>query len=48
MQSRNLLAIILVAIILALMVPLSENTWRSTKAFTYDNLIFMDASYGRQ
>ncbi len=48
MQPRNLLAILLVAIILALMVPLSENNWRSAKAFTYDNLIFMDTSNGRQ
>lgn len=38
MQNRNLLAVILIAIILALMVPLSENARQSTKAFTYDNL----------
>jgi len=48
MQNRDLLAVILIAVILALMVPLTVNAWQSTKAFTYDNLIFMDASSGCQ
>lgn len=43
MIKTNILAVLLIAIILALMVPLSENVLKSDKAFTYDNLIFMNA-----
>lgn len=48
MQNRDLLTVILIAIILALMVPLSASAWQTTKAFTYDNLIWMDTGSGRR
>lgn len=43
MKNGNVWMILLMAIILALMVPLSDNLLESDKAFTYDNLIFLNA-----
>ncbi len=41
MKNGNMWVILFLAIILALLVPLSDNLLESDKAFTHDNLIFL-------
>jgi hypothetical protein len=43
-MKRSLLLVFLIALILALMVPLSLNMTQSELAFTRDNLIFLDGA----
>lgn len=47
-MKKNLLVVLMTAVILALMVPLSMYVFQSEQAFTNDNLIFVHTAANSQ
>ena len=47
-MKKDLCLVVLVALVLALIVPLANLAWHSEKAFTYDNLIIIQTAANRE